>query len=54
MAPEIHAVRRDPSKQYDAPKTDIFALGVIAFTLVFGRFPFEHATVQDRLYRLVQ
>ena len=54
MAPEIHAVRRDPSKGYDAPKTDIFALGVIIFTLVFGRFPFEYATEKDRLYKLIK
>jgi len=56
MAPEIHATRRvsDSDKTYDAAKTDIFALGVILFTIVFGRFPFEYATEKDRLYKLIK
>jgi len=30
---------------YDMNKADIFALGVILFTLVMGRLPFEYAII---------
>lgn len=43
MAPEIHKCHRNPTYSYDAPKADIFALGVILFALVFGHLPFEYA-----------
>jgi serine/threonine protein kinase len=34
-------------------KTDIFALGVILFSLVTDRLPFEYATSQNWLYNLI-
>lgn len=34
-------------------KTDIFALGVIFFTLVMGRLPFEFATSDNPYYRCI-
>lgn len=46
MAPEIHqiAINNQSSEAlYDMYKCDIFALGVILFTLVMGRLPFEYA-----------
>ena len=49
MAPEIHAVRHG-SDAYEALLTDIFALGVILFTTVLGRFPFEYAKDSDKLF----
>ena len=53
MAPEIHELRRNPDQEYDATKTDIFALAVILFTTVMGRFPFEYAMEKDKLYKLL-
>lgn len=53
MAPEIHRCREIKDNQYDADKTDIFALGVVLFALVMGTLPFQLAVEQDRLYRLV-
>lgn len=44
MAPEIHFLMKDSQWQYDMYKADIFSLGVILFTLVLGRLPFEYAT----------
>ena len=40
MAPEIHRILENPEAEYDATKSDIFALGVILFALVFGKLPF--------------
>lgn len=40
MAPEI--IKRNIS--YDGMKADIFSLGVVMFTIVFGCFPFTEAT----------
>ena len=37
MAPEIHKVTLAP---YDPRRADIFALGVLFFTLAFGAPPF--------------
>ena len=42
MAPEIFE-----SRIYNGQKVDIFALGVIIFTLVHGIFPFEEASDED-------
>jgi serine/threonine protein kinase len=40
MAPELHALLGPSPKPYDTLKADIFALGVLIFTLVLGRLPF--------------
>ena len=34
-------------------KADIFALGVIMFALVLGRFPFEYAKPEDPYYKFI-
>lgn len=54
MAPEIHEVKNNREKTYDAPKVDIFALGVILFAVVFGKLPFEFAVESDKLYQLIR
>lgn len=38
---------------YDPIKSDIFALGVCLFALIFKRLPFEYATPENRLYKLL-
>lgn len=53
MAPEIHRCLKDNTKDYDASKCDIFALGVILFALVLGKLPFEFATEDNKLYALI-
>ena len=47
-APEI--IRKIP---FNGIKSDIFSLGVILFTLVFGRFGFNQASKCNRLYKLI-
>ena len=49
MAPEIHEQR-----QYNAKEIDIFSLGVIIFSIVVGRFPFEKATMDNYYYSLIK
>jgi serine/threonine protein kinase len=46
MAPEIFI-----SNGYLGVYVDIFAMGVILFSLVFGRPPFRIASMQDNLYK---
>lgn len=48
MAPEIRE-----QKVYNGKKSDIFAAGVILFTLVFGIFPFQDASKNDKYYKLL-
>ena len=48
-APEIH--RQVP---YNAKKADIFSLGVILFSIVVGRKPFDNATSSDYFYNLIK
>ena len=45
MAPEIHQ-----RQIYDGKSVDIFALGVILFTMVVGNLPFRKATDNDPYY----
>ena len=47
MAPEILEGR-----EYNGQKADVFALGVIIFTILLGIFPFESASDEDRYYAL--
>jgi serine/threonine protein kinase len=47
MAPEIFEGR-----EYNGHQVDIFALGVIVFTLVHGIFPFEEASDEDQYYAM--
>ena len=58
MAPQIHETFNDNGQQvekyYDAKKTDIFALGVVFFCLVFGTLPFEYATSSNRIYKIIK
>ena len=42
MAPEIHQ-----RKIYDGKSADVFALGVILFTMVVGNLPFRKAKDDD-------
>ena len=48
MAPEIKQ-----QKVYDGRKADVFAAGVILFTIAHGIFPFQEATVKDKYYNLI-
>jgi serine/threonine protein kinase len=58
-APEIHLISRlDCNSEaipqgYSGRQADIFALGVILFTLHFGVPPFTESTKDDRLYKLL-
>lgn len=54
MAPEIHNLLTNPNSSYDMYKSDIFALGVILFSLVTKRMPFLSATENDSHYKLIQ
>ena len=45
MAPEIHQ-----RQIYDGKSVDVFALGVILFTMVVGNLPFKKATDDDPYY----
>ena len=48
MSPEMH--RRAPFCMKEA---DLFALGVSLFILAFGCFPFDRASKEDRVYRVL-
>jgi serine/threonine protein kinase len=52
MAPEIHE-NLHSNRPYDGTKADIFALGVILFTMVCRKYPFEYATPNDSIYNLI-
>jgi serine/threonine protein kinase len=53
MAPEIHKLLETP-QSYDPFKVDIFALGVVLFSLLFNRLPFEYAVSSDKYYQLIE
>jgi serine/threonine protein kinase len=44
MAPEIHTVFEEGSNGYDGRPADVFALGVLLFSMLFRKLPFEFAT----------
>lgn len=48
MAPEINA-----RMLYCGTKADLFALGVLLFTMVVGHKPFRKASMQDKWYRML-
>jgi serine/threonine protein kinase len=48
MAPELIE-----KKIYDGVKVDIFAIGIILFITVSGRFPFESASLADERYKCI-
>ena len=45
MAPEIIE-----QKYYDGTEVDVFTLGVVAWVLVTGKFPFNEAKEKDYYY----
>ena len=54
MAPELINIHVCEERGYNAEQTDVFAMGVILFSLVMGRPPFWKADpVQDRHYKIV-
>ena len=48
-SPEIYE-----GKPYDGIKADIFALGVLLFTLTVGSLPFKSATNKDKFYKKIK
>ena len=48
MAPELHEKR-----VHNGSEVDVFALGVILFSIVAGKFPFKKATRSNNLYKLI-
>ena len=47
MAPEIESL-----ENYDGKEADVFAIGVILFTLVTGLQPFERASISDNNFKM--
>lgn len=54
MAPELLNIQMCESLGYNSEQTDVFALGVILFTMLMGRPPFSKADPQeDKYYKLI-
>lgn len=54
MAPEILNSDECETKGYNAEQTDVFAMGVILFSMLMGRPPFREADPRkDRYYKLL-
>ena len=49
MAPEINE-----QKFYNGTEVDIFSMGVILYSIVVGKFPFERATANNDFYSLIK
>ena len=49
MAPEIHQ-----RQIYDGKSVDVFALGVILFTMVVGNLPFRQASDDDPFFSILK
>ena len=49
MAPELHEKR-----VHNGSEVDVFSLGVILFSIVAGKFPFEKATRSNSLYKMIR
>lgn len=47
MAPEIWKTKETKVIGYDAMPTDVFALGVTLFAMVYGRMPFRRGVEDD-------
>lgn len=48
MAPEIIN-----KVKYDGRKADIFAAGVVLFSIMYGIFPFKNATEDDQFFKFI-
>ena len=54
MSPEVVSARHATGKRkpYDLCKSDVWGLGIILFTMLFGRFPFLNSgSVESRVSR---
>ena len=49
-APEVHYFSE--TLGYDGVKNDIFSLGIMLFTLLFGFYPFAKPNIADPIYKL--
>ena len=49
-APEVHYFSE--TLGYDVIKNDIFSLGIMLFTLLFGFYPFAKPNIADSIYKL--
>ena len=50
-APEVHY--SPETLGYDGVKNDIFSLGIMLFTLLFGFYPFSKPNIADTVYKLL-
>ena len=50
MAPEIH-ISLVEKESYKTKNTDVFALGVMLFALIFRKLPFQYATKDNIIYQ---
>jgi serine/threonine protein kinase len=53
MAPEILTLEGSRVISFDPLKSDVFALGVILYSSIIGRYPFQSASPTDLRYRFI-